>query len=238
LEAAARSAQVIILATPLQAVIDLIPRVVASASSGTLILDVASVKAPVMAAARRALLTRPQVGFVGGHPMAGRELGGPQAALPHLFRSRTFVLCEMRLRSRGARTQSSAAMREARAFVRSLGALPLPMDPREHDRIVALTSALPQLCAVGLALAVEQDVPEGARRVAGSGFGSTARLAVSPLSVWLGPLMLNARNVGRALDVFQRQMRLLSHAVTRQDNRALGRHFARAARAKRRFTPG
>lgn len=241
MESAARSAHIIVLAVPLQAVIDLIPRIVEWAPPEALILDVASVKEPVMAAASLALTNRPHVRFVGGHPIAGRELGGPHAAQPDLFRSQTFVLCETRLPQRSARhlrSLATVAMRDARAFVRALGAQPVTMDARKHDRLLAVTSALPQLCAVALALAAGESVPRTAPRVTGSGFRSTARLAVSPFSAWAGPLMMNARNVGRALDVFQRRLRDLSVAVRRQDNRALGRQFAMAARAKRRFTPG
>jgi len=229
LEAAVSAADIIVLATPLTAVISFLPRVLAAARSGSLVIDVAGLKVPVLAAAAP-LLARPRSSarFVGGHPLAGRECGGPEAASPDLFKGRPFALCVPKQRAR------SAAWREAASFVRSLGGRPLRISARDHDRIIAATSALPQVVASATALAAKGLLKQTTGLI-GPGFESVTRLAQSPAGVWAEPLLANKRNVVMALIAVEGWVRNFRESIKRYDNVQLRQLLHSAAQARRRL---
>lgn len=232
LEEAIRNADLVVVAAPLDEVVVLLPRVIAAAKSGALVLDVAGLKAPVIAAAGRALRKRPDVEFVSGHPMAGRERSGAAHADSKLFAGRPFALV--------APTQPlrASALRKAQQFARSLGAKPISLTPKEHDRLVAATSALPQLSAVALALAVEAASKGGARKLAGPGYADTTRLAESPFHVWRAVLRASKPAVNSALRHLERALSVLVRAARRTDDRELECMFFRAAEVRRRVVSG
>ncbi len=159
-----------------------------------LVFDVASVKAPVAAAG--AHLPR----FVASHPLAGREVGGFGAADAVLFDGRTWVV-------------DPAAHDEARsiltALITTLGARVVELAPADHDRLIALTSHLPQALAVtlGARLAAVAAADPRTYDVCGPGIASMLRLAHSPVDLWStiftvnsGALAAELRSVANALD--------------------------------------
>ncbi len=228
LASAVADADVVVLAVPATAVVKLVPRVAALCRPRSLVIDVAGLKTTVFAAATKALAARPAPGIVCGHPLAGSERGGAGAADAALFRTRFFVLCAPRQPGR------PAVMRAAGAFVRSLGARPLWVGPREHDRIIAVTSALPQLVASATVLAAAASA--GTRgELTGPGFASVTRLAATPTALWEDALLSNKRNVIKALDAFEAQLRSFRRAIERGDGAALGRLLRTAAAAQRRL---
>jgi prephenate dehydrogenase len=120
--------------------------------------------------------------FIGGHPMAGKEKRGPEAASADLFAGRTWVL-----------TESDAKLE---ALVRALGAKPLILSAEEHDRLVALSSHAPQVIATALAAYLEGS---GAEKVAGPGLRDMTRLALSSFDLWDDILATNRANIDAAL---------------------------------------
>jgi prephenate dehydrogenase len=185
-------------------------------------------KAPVIAAARRALRSRPDVQFVGGHPMAGSEQSGPANADAELFAGRPFALTAPPQRAQ------NRALARAGTFVRRLGALPVRTSAREHDRLVAAVSALPQLASLALALAVDSAVGPRAKVLAGPGYRDATRLAASPFSIWKSALSENRVAVRDALQRLDKVLATLSAALERSDEAALSRLFSRAAAVRRR----
>jgi prephenate dehydrogenase len=222
------AADIIVLAVPLTTVISLLPRVLTAARSGSLVIDVAGLKVPVLAAAAPLLARRSSARFAGGHPLAGRERGGPEAASPDMFKARPFALCVPEQRAR------SAAWREAASFVRSLGARPLRISARDHDRIIAVTSALPQVIASATALAANGLLKQKTG-LTGPGFESVTRLAQSPATVWTAPLLANRRNVIMALTVVEGWVRNFRESIKRYDNVELRQLLRSAAKARRRL---
>jgi len=166
LAAAAVDVDVVVLAAPPRANLHLLRALSRLEPPPRVVTDVGSVKGPICAAAR-ALGVK---GFVGGHPMAGRERGGFAAGAPGLFAGRTWVLTP------GA----PHARKTVRALVRALGARVVTMEPAAHDRAVAFVSHLPQLVSWALLAAAARD-PVASRhlRVAGPGFADMTRLARS-----------------------------------------------------------
>jgi prephenate dehydrogenase len=184
------------------------------------VFDVASVKAPVAAAASALR------GFVATHPIAGSERSGPAAARADLFAGRVWTFD----------SEAPAEGRErARDFILAMGARPVPIANREHDRIVAFTSHLPQLLSVALGVRLSADLQE--REVAslcGTGIASMLRLAGSSWTVWQAILATNAQPVAQEV---RRLAAILSDVATDLESGTvanLASRFAAAATAAER----
>lgn len=152
--------------------------------------DVASVKAVPLRAATE--LGCDLSTFVGGHPMAGAERSGPQAARADLFTGRPWVLTP-------TPATSPAALGAARALALACGAEPVVLSPDEHDRAVAVVSHVPHLLAA-LAAARLADAPAALVALAGQGVRDVTRVAASDPDLWVGILSANAGPVAEVLD--------------------------------------
>ncbi|MDR0432286.1 MAG: prephenate dehydrogenase [Bifidobacteriaceae bacterium] len=153
------------------------------------VTDVASVKAAVLDDLRKAGadLTR----YVGSHPMAGRERGGPAAAMADLFVGRPWVIADSGQSSR-------TAVRTVRDLAIDVGATLVSMDPERHDAAVAVVSHLPQLVA-SLVAARLVEAPGGAVELAGQGLRDVTRIAGSDAMLWAAILAANAPQVASEL---------------------------------------
>jgi prephenate dehydrogenase len=228
LQAAVAGADIVVLAVPLRAAIALLPKVLKAAGPHSLVLDVVGQKKQICAAATPLLTRRSGAWFIGGHPMAGLEVAGPQHASPDLFRHRPFALCAL------AQPGRLEALRLADRFVRALGALPVHLDADRHDRIIAAVSALPQVAASAAALATGE-LLDRALGLTGPGYDSVTRLARSPAGLWTDALLADGRNIARALAVFEARVRDIREAIERGDAARLSRLLGRAAVAQRRL---
>ena len=209
-----------------------IPAVLAAAAPhlrpGCLVTDTGSVKGPVVEAAARLLPAAHR--FAGGHPMAGTERSGPAAADPGLFRGRTWVLTP-------SPPWGEAAARPWAALLRAAGARILYLDPREHDRHVALSSHLPLLVAVALARAAAAGagrLPYLPDLVAG-GFRDTSRVAAGEPAVGGDILAANWAELQPWLQVFRDELDRLAAAAARADRDELRALLAAARRFRARL---
>jgi prephenate dehydrogenase len=181
-------AEVLVLAAPLDATLEQLAVLRRVPSAAELILDVASVKEPVARAG--AHVER----FVATHPIAGSERSGFAAARADLFDGKMWAYdCNTAEPLRGL----------VRAFIADMGARPLPIDPAEHDRIVAYTSHLPQLLSVllGAELASRLDRPD-VSALCGTGIASMLRLSRSSWDVWEPILRSNAAPIAQEVRAF------------------------------------
>lgn len=219
-------AALVVLAVPPSAVLGALARL--PFRPGHVVTDTASVKAPVVRAAARLAAG---VAFVGGHPMTGGTGSGWEAARPDLFRGAAWALSpvefsvESRVEAPRDRTRGTPedARGRVEALVRRLGAEPVAVEPERHDRIVALTSHLPQLLAV--ALASEIGALDGAEDDAwaallGPGGQGLLRLAESPYELWRDILALNRDEVARALAAVAARAGLPPDALEEEFTRA------------------
>jgi prephenate dehydrogenase len=149
----------------------------------SLVLDVASVKAPIVHAARGL------ANFVATHPMAGSEASGASAARADLFDGRNWLYVPP-----GNATVES----KAQTFIESMGATPVAVDAQEHDRIVALTSHVPQLIAFAFARRV-RDLGPAAEPMYGPVARELLRIGKSNPGVWDSILKANGANVSAEL---------------------------------------
>lgn len=230
------AAAVVLLALPVAGILAALRRLPFRA--GQLVTDAGSVKAPVMAAA----VSLPAgVDFVGGHPMAGSEESGYEAARADLFAGATWALVSSAERSGGERTadehlsvEDAGAVARVSALVRALGATPLACDAAEHDRVVALTSHLPQLLATALAAELEARDEPLATALLGPGGRAFLRLAGSSFDVWRDVLDANRDEVERALAAVNARAGQPVEAL--REEFALARAFAARLTLKTRRT--
>jgi prephenate dehydrogenase len=199
---ALRNCDLIYMALPIAATIDMLPEVARHAPAHALVTDACSTKVRIAQAAAELFSNEKGALFLGGHPMAGRELSGIAHANADLFRENTYALI-------GA----SPAQSEPRvsAFVKILekiGARPLWLGEQQHDYAVGLASHLPQLAAVALAGFLYDRLDENGLPItlAGPGLRDSLRLAGSSYSTWRDIVLTNQEVLSAALDLFARRL--------------------------------
>ncbi len=208
-----RQADVVILATPVRAILHTLDEIGPLLPEGCLLMDLGSTKAQIVA--RMAALPD-HAQPLGGHPMCGKEVSGIEAADPALYRGHTFVLTPL------ART-AEAALALGRALVEAAGGRPLILPPERHDRLVAAISHLPYLLACGLVGTAEAMASADPLvwDVAASGFRDTSRLAASDVTMMLDILLTNREPVLEALEDCARQLRDLARLIDSGDEGGL-----------------
>ena len=194
----------IFLSQPICGIIETLGKLDALVKPGALITDAGSTKQAIIAAAARSIR---RCAFVGGHPMAGKELRGAAAADSDLFRGRPWIL-------------TAAIEHPLRQWIAAFGAREIILDAARHDRLVAWSSHLPQLASTALSSVIAEHEPEAAS-VAGPGLLDTTRLALSSFDLWRDILETNGPEIAAALDAYIRKLSTLrDHAQA---------EFARAA---------
>lgn len=194
---------------------------------GTVVTDVGSVKASVVAAWDKHLARGAH--FVGGHPMAGKEQTGVASATPTLFQDARWVLTP-------GETATAAATGLVAALARMTGAQVFTMSAADHDARVAYISHLPQLVSVALAAAAgegEERLAEVLALAAG-GFRDTTRIAASSPDMWWPILAANQVAVADALAAFRQELGVLEAAVRSGDSSVFRQRFQRAAEVRHR----
>jgi prephenate dehydrogenase len=188
---------VIVLAAPVSANLAWLDRL-SAADTSAIVTDVGGTKRQMMVKARS--LTA--LAFVGGHPMAGREHSGFQAADASLFEGRRWFLTP----GPGvSATQTSTV----ELLVKSFGARPEIADADVHDRVMAAVSALPQVTASALMAVVGERVDEEGLAMSGPGLQDTTRLAASAATWMTDGLAHNSREVADAIDALINELRFL-----------------------------
>lgn len=206
-------------AAPTQTSIRLLESAGALASPGTILTDACSSKGEVVRAMNGLPAT---LRAVGGHPMAGKEVAGIDAADASLFEGATWVL------SKTARAEKQAG-EVCEHLARLCGADPLWVDAEEHDRAVASISHLPLLSAAALVLAAEEADSELVWRLAASGFRDTTRLAAGEPEMGADLALTNSVAVEAAYKLFAAQLGTLVDAAGHDDKARLRDLLAKAA---------
>jgi prephenate dehydrogenase len=210
-EQAARQAEIVLLAVPPQATLDLIESLAPVLSPGSVLTDVCSIKEPII---RHAIAAGLGDRFAGGHPLAGTHQTGFPSASPERLRGCVVYICET-----GTPAGHRAATGVASFWEHTLDASPVLIDPAVHDQQLAWTSHLPQ----GVAYALAKVLAE--RGLGGVSFGSgakdTTRLAASSPEMWVDILLLNRSAVIEALEQTQAGLQELQELLSDEDRGAL-----------------
>jgi prephenate dehydrogenase len=189
-EEAAVSADLIYLAQPIFRILEYLPELNAWVNPDALITDAGSTKKAIVDRAAQAI-SRCQ--FLGGHPMAGRERFGVEAAEAGLFQGRPYVLTP-----RSETELNTPRARELKDWISRIGAFPITLDAGEDDRIVAYTSHLPQLASTALASLLEGRA-EAKSGIFGPALVDSTRLSLSSFQMWGDILATNRDSIQDAL---------------------------------------
>jgi prephenate dehydrogenase len=213
LDPALENADLVYLALPIGATLDLLPEVARLAPPNALVTDACSTKVRITEDAADHFPEQRATLFLGGHPMAGRELSGIAHADADLFRNNTYALI-------GASSEQTDP--RISAFVKILekiGASPLWLGAQQHDYAVGLASHLPQLAAVALGSFLYDHLDENGLPItlAGPGLRDSLRLAGSPYSTWRDIVLTNKEVLSAALDLFARRLDDLRERLASRD---------------------
>ena len=200
---------VIVLATPVDAIEQLLPQVMNTVNN-QVVIDVGSIKQKVVAA----IENHPRrCRFVATHPMWGTEYSGPRAAVRDAFAGKAVVFCDV--------AQSDAdALQTAQQLYQCLGMKAVYMNSADHDVHVAYVSHVSHITSFALANTVlEKEREEGAIfDLASGGFESTVRLAKSNAATWVPILMQNRENVLDVLNEHISQLRKFKACLEKEDD--------------------
>jgi prephenate dehydrogenase len=219
------AADLIVLATPVAATVEWLGVLAAEGYDG-IVTDACSTKGAVVSAARSA---GGRYRFVGGHPMAGSERSGVQAADAALLDGAYYILTP-------DPTTDMEAYRRVHAFVTSLGARALSLDASAHDEAVALVSHVPHIAAaalVSLADTGARSAGTDVLRLAAGGFKDTTRIAAGSPELWTGIVLDNAGAIDAGIRELEAVLADFRARVVSGDAAAIGAWLAEAAEVRR-----
>jgi prephenate dehydrogenase len=214
---AVRGADLVILATPVGPMRTLLQNLATVLTPGTIVTDVASTKSQVISWAEEFLPAN--VAFVGGHPMAGKELSGVEAADADLFRNCIYCLTPT------TKTRPDSISKVV-VLVEAIGARLRFLDPSEHDGEVAGVSHLPFLASIALmGTAANDPTWDDAALLASTGFRDTTRLAAGSPEMYRDICLTNGASIVRWLDQYVDNLGALRDRIARHD-KSLSEDFA------------
>ncbi len=224
LAAAARGADVVVLAVPVGAMAGILTELGRLSFDG-IVTDAGSTKGNVVAAARTALGTRfPH--FIPGHPIAGTEQSGVEASQANLFRGRRVILTP-------ASETNAQALGQVRALWEATGAEVSEISAEEHDHILAASSHLPHMLAYLLMdLLVRRDDHRTVFAASAGGLRDVTRIAASDPVMWRDVCLTNREALLTVLAQYRDELGTLMVAIERGDAKWLEDTFTRAKRAR------
>jgi prephenate dehydrogenase len=226
LKDAVKQAKIVIVATPVLTVKEIFSRIASHLPLGCIVTDTASSKVQVMKWAEEILPST--VDFVGGHPMAGRETYGIQAAKAELFRRCTYCLIP-------SEKASSESIDTVTNMVKKLRALPFFIDAQEHDNLVAGISHLPVLLSAALvSLTTKSPSWSKMSQLAASGYHDFTRLASGNPEVNAHICLSNRKAIIDWIDKFSQELERYRQLVAKGDKR-LKRVLSEANKARQEW---
>jgi prephenate dehydrogenase len=219
---ATRGSQVVVLATPVLAILELIERLGPSLAPKTLLTDVGSTKAKVLARAQSIFGTHASGRFLAGHPMAGKEQAGVEFADPDMFHGAAWFVTPL-----PEQKIHEGLSGDYLEWVEKIGARIASMEANEHDELCAWISHLPQLISTALAASLVDQYGEDAPllEAGGRALREMTRISSSPYSMWRDIALTNKKNLQDALLKLEQR---LAHIRENLDTRELAMEFERA----------
>jgi prephenate dehydrogenase len=211
---AVRGSQMVVLATPVLAIIDLIERLGPVLPAKALLTDVGSTKAAVVDRALKLFGKNAGKRFLAGHPMAGKEMSGVDYADADLFQNAVWFLTPL-----PGQSLNEGLFAEYTGWIDAIGARIVMLPAEKHDRLCAWISHVPQMISTALAAALVAEfgaeaplLPAGGRALQ-----EMTRISASPYSMWRDVAISNKKNLEDALwKVEQRLAHIRENLATRQ----------------------
>lgn len=214
-----KDADLVILATPVLKIPDIIKEISGGLKEGSIVIDVGSTKNFVVKEAEKSLPVN--VNFVGCHPMAGSEKKGIDFARNDLFKGNHCILTR-------TKTTERDALLKIKNFWERLGMKVVIMSPTRHDRIVSSLSHLPHAVSVTLI----NTLRDFDLRLGSGGLRDTTRIAASDPELWVDIFLTNKKNILRDIGNFEKNLKALETALKKSD-RIILYNFFKKAKAKR-----
>ena len=211
---AVHGSQVVVLATPVLAIMDLIERLGPALPTKTLLTDVGSTKAAVLERAIKVFGKNSGKRFLAGHPMAGKEMSGVDYADADLFHKAVWFLCPL-----PGQNLNEGLFAEFAGWIDQIGARIAMLPAEEHDRLCAWISHVPQMISTALAAALVEEFGDEAPLLPAGGraLQEMTRISASPYSMWRDIAITNQKNLEQALwKVEQRLAHIRENLATRQ----------------------
>jgi prephenate dehydrogenase len=209
---AIKESDVIVLATPVDVSIRLLPEVL-EVVDNQVVFDVGSTKENII----KCVENYPKRGrFVATHPMAGTEFSGPEAALRNLFRNKSVIFCD-------SKNSDDDAFQIVKEIYEFLGMNIVEMEPKPHDLHAAYVSHISHISSFALSLTVleKEKVEKNITDMASGGFDSTVRLAKSSPDMWTPIFMQNAGNVVDVLNSYIAVLQKFKNVILAGDSKQI-----------------
>ena len=221
-----KKADIIIIATPVKTIINILTQINPFLKKGCLVTDTGSIKQKIVQKANKILSK--DIHFIGGHPMAGSEKYGIESADPYLFYNKTYILTP-------TPKSNLRALEKASLLIEMIGAKELILDPLEHDRIVSAVSHLPQIIAVSLINTIGELALRGNNnnyfKAVGEGFKDMTRIAYSPFKMWEDICDTNQENILEMIQEFKNHLEVIEDKLKNNPN-SLKEEFQKASKLR------
>lgn len=224
LNEAIEQSDVIILAIPVDKLVELLPSVMDKIDR-QIVIDLGSTKSPSI----DAIKNHPNRGrYVATHPMWGTEYSGPQAAVRGAFENKAVIICN-------ASESDTDALEWVKGMYKKIGMHLLEMEAKAHDLHAAYVSHISHITSFALANTVLQKEKEEQAifELASAGFESTVRLAKSNPAMWVPIFMQNKENVLDVLKEHIAQLSRFKESIEKDDNEYLMRLIEDANKIRR-----
>ena len=221
---AVAGSDLVVLATPVDAMLSLLPRILDSVGD-RVVIDLGSTKSPIIEAVR----DHPSRGrYVAAHPMWGTEYSGPQAAVSGAFRDKAVILCDLF-------DSDTDAAETAKSLFRDIGMHLLEMTAEAHDTHAAYVSHISHITSFALANTVleKEREDDAIFELASAGFESTVRLAKSNPDMWVPIFRQNRDNVLDVLNEHISQLRKFKSCLEKENWEYLSELIRDANRIRR-----
>jgi prephenate dehydrogenase len=228
---AVRGSDLVVLATPVIPILDLIGRLGPVLPARTLVTDVGSTKAAIVERAAKSFGRHAGNRFLAGHPMAGKEHAGVEFADADLFEGAAWLFTPL-----PGQNVHAGLCGEFIHCAEKMGAKIAVVDPADHDRFCAWISHLPQMISTALAAALVDEFGSGAPvlDIGGRALREMTRISGSPYSMWRDIAITNKKNLSDALHKLEQR---LAHIRENLDSRELAAEFERAHQLRKGKPP-
>ncbi len=210
------TADLLILAVPVRAILDLAKPISKIVSKDCIVTDVGSTKQEIVAKLDKLFRN-----YLGAHPLAGSEKRGALHATPNLFKNSLCILTP-------TPKTKALAFRKIKGLWNQVGAKTVSLKPADHDRILAFVSHLPHAVAFSLI----NSVPGNYLRFSASGLRDTTRIAASDAGIWENIFLSNRNNMVTAIESLEEQLKRLKSAIKKSDQQQINK-ILRLANQKR-----
>ncbi|MCM8801556.1 MAG: prephenate dehydrogenase [Candidatus Omnitrophica bacterium] len=211
-----KDVDLVILATPVETIIDLAKKISKIISKDCLVTDVGSTKEKVVS-----YLDKLFPNYIGSHPLAGSEKRGIRFADKDIFKGSLCILTP-------TKNTSFKALTKIKRFWQMLGVKVVLLSPQFHDKVLSFISHLPHI----LAFSLINTTPKRFLDFAASGFKDTTRIASSDREIWQDIFLSNRRCILKAIDLFQQNLSKIKSAIKTRDKEFLNKFINQAKRKR------